>query len=48
MSKEVRCPNCNKKWAERLEGILWVFCKGCKELVRLEISKQVDIAAGVM
>ena len=31
----VRCPNCHKKLAERVEGKAEFTCRGCKSIVRV-------------
>ena len=33
---EVRCPKCDKLLAEGLEGLLYIWCKGCKERVLID------------
>ena len=35
----VRCPNCRKKLAERVEGKAEFTCRGCKSIVRVNEGK---------
>ena len=44
--QEVRCPNCSKKLAERLEGILVAFCRGCKRIVSVHHPRPIADLTG--
>jgi len=35
----VRCPRCDKKLAERVEGSAEFTCRGCKSIVRVSEGK---------
>jgi len=37
---EVRCPDCNKKYGEYLEGVLVFFCRRCEKTVVLDTKEK--------
>jgi len=39
MIAPVRCPKCDKKLAERVEGNAEFTCRGCKSIVRVSDGK---------
>jgi transposase-like protein len=39
----VRCPSCNKKYGEYLEGVFVFFCKGCDRTVVLDTTEKAVI-----
>jgi phage FluMu protein Com len=43
--KEIRCPFCNRKFGDRLEGVYETLCPRCKRNVHIERRADVDIKA---
>jgi hypothetical protein len=47
----IRCPNCDKKLGEGLDGTYWGKCRGCGHLVRIVQRVdwcQLDLSPGLM
>jgi len=46
---EIRCPNCDKKFCNALDGQVWFTCKGCKREVHINtrhIVKKIPVVVG--
>lgn len=43
--REIRCPKCNKKFGDMLNGIYETLCPRCKRWVTIERRDEVDIRA---
>jgi len=37
--KGIRCPNCNKKFADKLMGELWTRCIRCKLEIHIRFDR---------
>ena len=46
--KELRCPICNKKLGEELEGEITLKCPRCKNTTKFDSKKQTKILCAIM